>query len=131
RRAVLPRGGGLPRRNRGSAARQHGWSSCQRLVGRACGPLSEPFAVLALGKEVADQSLDVFREVSCGDLVSTEFAPEPGIETETTAKMDLESLLALDDLSLEPDVGDLDTRARVGAAVDVERDRDVDLVLDI
>src|SRR5690625_207563 len=131
RRAVLPRGGGLPRRSRGSAERRHGWSSCQRLVGRACRPLGEPFAVLALGKEVPYQALDVFREVSCGDLVSTEFASEPGIEAEATAEVNLKPLLTLDDLSLESDVGDLDTRARAGAAVDVESDRGVDLVLDI
>ena len=77
-------------------------------------------------------ALDVVGELRAGDLVGPELAAEAGVEPETAAEVHLEALdlvavVVEDELALEADVGDLDARARVGAAVDVDRDRGVEL----
>ncbi len=59
------------------------------------------------------------------------FAAEVAVQAQAAAEMDLESLgvtavAVLEDLSLEPDIGNLDPGARVRAAVEVDRDRDIE-----
>ena len=74
------------------------------------------------------QPLDVVRQLVGGDLVAAQLAAEAGVEAEAAAQVHLEALdlvavRAGHQLALEPDVGDLDPGAGVGAAVDVDGDR--------
>ena len=80
--------------------------------------------------------LDVDRHLLGGRLQAADLAAETGVEAERSAQVDLEPLdlvavVVGDDLALEPDVGDLDAGAGVGAAVDVDRQGHVDLVDDV
>ena len=64
-----------------------------------------------------------------------QLAAETAVQAQAAAQVHLESLdrpvAVVDHLALEPDVGDLDARAGVRAAVDVDRDRHVELGVDV
>ena len=55
----------------------------------------------------------------------------PRLPPRCTWKPSTGTVAVVDHLALEPDVGDLDARARVRAAVDVDRDRHVELGVDV
>ena len=60
--------------------------------------------------------------------MAAQLPAEAGVEAEAAAEVDLEALDLVavgigDELALEPDVGDLDAGAGVGAAVEVHGDR--------
>ncbi|CNU44960.1 Uncharacterised protein [Mycobacterium tuberculosis] len=65
--------------------------------------------------EVAHHPVDVVAEFVTGDLVLAQFAAESGIQAEVSAQMHLEAfdgaaVSVVDHLSLESDVGDLNSR---------------------
>src|SRR6202453_3312395 len=96
----------------------------------------KPFTVLALLDEVAHHPVDVVAELIAGDLVLAQFSAEPAVYAQAAAEVDLEALdrpaiTVVDHLALESDVGDLDAGARVRATVDVDRDRHVELGVDV
>ena len=80
----------------------------------------------------AHDPLDVVGQLVGGDLVAAQLAAEAGVEPEPAAEVHLEALDLVavgvqDELALEADVGDLDAGARVGAAVDVDGERLVEV----
>src|SRR6476646_5339714 len=121
-------------RKRSSQTRSRKHSSKIRLV---CSyrPRSETLAVLALFHEVAHHTLDVVAQLAGQHLVLAQLAAESAVQTQASAQVDLEALdgviAVVHHLALESDVGDLDAGARVGAAVDVDGDRHVELRVDV
>src|SRR5687767_12057020 len=94
--------------------------------------MGERLAAGAVVEEVPDDLLDVVGEVFGGHLVRAELAPEPGLETQRATEVDLEALdlvavLVEHEHALESDVGGLDAGTGVGAPVDVDGDRGVEL----
>src|SRR4051794_21775455 len=80
----------------------------------------------------AQDALDVVGHLVGRDLQATELPAERRLRTEMPPEVDLEPLdlvtvVVAHDGALEPDVGGLEPRARVGAAVDVDRQRLVEL----
>src|SRR3954454_5197029 len=90
-------------------------------------PLGEALTLAALRDEGASHPLHVVRQLVGGHLVATQLASEARVKSQSAAKVDLEALNlaavgARHQLALEPDVGHLDPRAGVGAAVEVHGD---------
>src|ERR1700677_2487069 len=99
-------------------------------------PGRKPFAVLALFDEVAYHPVHVVAELITSDLVLAQLSAEPAVYAQAAAEVDLEALdrpaiTAVDHLALAPDGGDLDAGARFRAPVDVDRDRHVELGVDV
>src|SRR5690606_30547226 len=135
RRTPTPR---APRRDAGPRRRSTGsrtgppGRSRQGLLGGARRPDREPLAVLALGLETLQDPLDVVRQFVGGDLQSAHLAAEGRLQAEGAAEVhlvaaDLAALVVRDELALEADVGGLDARAGVRAAVDVDGERLVEV----
>src|SRR5450755_1881808 len=119
---------GLRRRSRGSrtaspahqppgSSLQSRWSLQVGFV-RTMHPLREALAVGALFQVAVRESLDVVLEPVFGDFESTQLAAEVRVDAEAAAQVHLiaADLLACgvgDKRSLQTDVGDLETRARV------------------
>src|SRR5262249_7150907 len=110
-------------------------SSQVALLG-ANGPLRESFTVGAVFDEVAHHPFDVIAQLVAGDLVLAQFSAEAAVQAEAAAQVHLEALdraalAVVDHLAFEPDVGDLNSRTRIRAAVDVNCDRHVEPRVDV
>src|SRR5438034_5610590 len=123
-------GGGPRRRSTGSrtapavrprAPRPPARSHQEPFVG-AAGPGGELLAVGPVSEVVAQDPLDVVGQAIRPHLQPTQLAAERRVGPERAAQVDLESLAAVHGRALEPDVGDLEPGAGVGAAVDVDAD---------
>src|SRR5690606_16474063 len=98
------------------------WQSSQGVLLGAVGPGRERLVLAALGEPAAGDALDVVRQLVGGDLEPAHGAAEPGLvavgRREPAAQVHLVPELApAQELALETDVGGLDARARVLAAV--------------
>src|SRR5690349_2797244 len=92
----------------------------------------EALAGLAAFEVTAQHPLAVVRRLGLGHLVAAELAAERGVHPEVAAEVHLEALdhltgVVADHRALEADVGGLEPGAGVRAAVDVDRDRRVEL----
>src|SRR5262249_45789844 len=92
----------------------------------AAGPGGELLAFGPVGEVVAQNPLDVVGQPVGGHLQAAQFPAERGIAAERSPQVHLEALAAVHDRPLQPDVGDLEPGAGVGAAVDVDADRGVE-----
>ena len=95
-------------------------------------PVGERLAVLALVEVRRDDGGDVVVELGAGHLVGAQLAAEVGAQAGGAAEVHLEALdlvavVVEHQLALEADVGDLGAGAGVGAAVDVDGDRGVEV----
>src|SRR5699024_7120587 len=116
----------------GDALRSGRCGSFELLLFDAVGPFGERLGLGPAVEESADELLDVVAEVVDGDLESAHGPAQSCLVAvlrgQAAADVDLEAghLLAFvvsDDLALESDIGGLDPRAGVRAAVEVEADR--------
>src|SRR6478735_2223243 len=125
RRASRPRGTGPRWRRRGSSREPLAGRarSSQVLLSRALGPLGEQLALGALLVEPARDALDVVGQLLGRNAQAAQGLPEPARQAQATAEVHLVPVLAARESALETDVGRLNARARVGAAVEVDRDR--------
>src|SRR5215468_11788588 len=97
----------------------------QPFVG-AAGPGGELLAVGPVREVVAQDALDVVGQAVRPHLQPAQLAAERRVGPERAAQVHLESLAAVHGRALEPDVGDLEPGAGVGAAVDVDADGGVE-----
>src|SRR5665213_4044819 len=89
-------------------------------------PLREALTVAALFQVAVRESLDVVLELVFSDFEAAQLAAEVGVDAEAAAEVHLipANLLTRgvgDERSLQTDVGNLEPRARVRTAVDVDR----------
>src|SRR5208283_6200614 len=99
-------------------------------------PLRKPFSRVAVFDEVAHHPFDIVTQLVAGDLVLPQFSAEAAVQAEAAAQVHLEALdrvavTIVDHLALETDVGHLNSSTRVGAAIDVDRDRHVQAGVDV
>src|SRR3954462_8540098 len=118
-------------RSTGSRTEPREWSTSgllnERFVG-AVHPGREGLPVCAVAGVVAEHAFDVVGQLRACHLEPAQLPTEGRVlAADRTAEMDLEALSVVNDGALEPDVGGLETRARVGATVEVDRDRCVEV----
>src|SRR6185312_9122610 len=104
-------------------------SSQKALVGTG-NPLRESLPGLALLRVTTNHPLHIRCQLGGSDLVAAQLAAEPAVQPQAPTQVHLEALdlVALDvrdQLTLEPDVRDLNPTTRLRASVELHRHRNV------